>query len=384
MSSKEVWFSHRENVYRIKGKRIEWTEQKKIWSWDRCTISFAKSPAKRLRVVVRSNTIRNHSRPDISRPMTLRFMLGFDINRVHKIHSQNINPSLHSVNYEERLNVPEERWIFRLDRDYWIWDWKAGSENMESSNVYQIHREIKTHLERPETIASSQLFDLKSGSPSNNIVLNHLKYFCKYIIHPHNDILPVIPVIYQPSADGLKNFIREVHCAQKNTDKNKIEVEVTVIFNNEQLRNHSNLDAPYKQIRLLRYNREKDVETFKIVIDNKDASKNYFVFKNIYSYIDGINRGLNEDDVHGDPVWEGEIRHPICHYLVNHRHPIVFLNTSNHAMAEHDANPRLWKWEYVPGIMDSPVTLGDMTRKQINDYFDQVDRKKIQEFSSPA
>ena len=180
MGSREVWFSHRENVYRIKGSRIEWTEQKKIWSWDRCTISFARSPKKRLRVVVRSNTIRNHTRPDVNRPMTLRFMLGFDINRVHKIYSQNINPSLHSVNYEERLNVPEERWIFRLDRDYWIWDWKAGSENMESSNVYQIYREIKTHLERPETIASSQLFDLKSGSPSNNIVLNHLKYFCKY------------------------------------------------------------------------------------------------------------------------------------------------------------------------------------------------------------
>ena len=380
MGSNEVWFSHRENVYRIKRKRIEWTEQKKIWNWDRCTISFARSPTKRLRVVVRSNTIRNHSRPDISRPMTLRFMLGFDINRVHKIYSQNINPSLHSVNYEERLNVPEERWIFRLDRDYWIWDWKAGSENMESSNVYQIYREIKTHLERLELAVAGELFDLKPRSISDKIVLNHLNSSDR-LTSPSDR--RIIPVIYQPSADGSKNFIREVHCAQR-VNEDTVEAEVTVIFNNEQLRNHSNLDAPYKQIRLLRYNREKDVETFKIVIDNKDASKNYFVFKNIYSYIDGINRGLNEDDVHGDPVWEGEIRHPICHYLVNHRHPIVFVNTSNHAMAEHDANPRLWKWEYVPGIMDSPVTLGDMTRKKINDYFDQVDRKKIQEFSSPA
>jgi len=380
LGSNEVWFSHRENVYRIKRKRIEWTEQKKIWNWDRCTISFARSPTKRLRVVVRSNTIRNHSRPDISRPMTLRFMLGFDINRVHKIYSQNINPSLHSVNYEERLNVPEERWIFRLDRDYWIWDWKAGSENMESSNVYQIYREIKTHLERLELAVAGELFDLKPRSISDKIVLNHLNSSDR-LTSPSDR--RIIPVIYQPSADGSKNFIREVHCAQR-VNEDTVEAEVTVIFNNEQLRNHSNLDAPYKQIRLLRYNREKDVETFKIVIDNKDASKNYFVFKNIYSYIDGINRGLNEDDVHGDPVWEGEIRHPICHYLVNHRHPIVFVNTSNHAMAEHDANPRLWKWEYVPGIMDSPVTLGDMTRKKINDYFDQVDRKKIQEFSSPA
>ena len=31
---------------------------------------------------------------------------------------------------------------------------------------------------------------------------------------------------------------------------------------------------------------------------------------------------------------------------------MVFVNTSNHAMAEHDANHELWKWEYVPGLMD--------------------------------
>ncbi len=378
MGSREVWFSHRENVYRIKGSRIEWTEQKKIWSWDRCTISFARSPKKRLRVVVRSNTIRNHTRPDVNRPMTLRFILGFDINKVHKIYSQSINPSLRSVDCEDRWNVPGERWIFRLDSDYWIWDWKADGEYMESSNVYQIYREIKTHLASPEPIAASQLFDLKPKSISDKMVLDHIKYPDRRIIHLHKRI---IPVIYQPSADGLKNFIREVHCAQKNIDNNKIEVEVTIIFNNEQLRNHSNLDAPYKEIRLLLYKREKDVETFKIMIDNKDASKNHFIFKDIYSYLHGINHGLNEDDVHGDPKWMGEIKHPISHYFMDYQHPIVFVNTSNHAMAEHDANPRLWKWEYVPGIEDCPVTLGSMTRKQIDDYFDQVDAKKDPEFS---
>jgi len=77
----------------------------------------------------------------------------------------------------------------------------------------------------------------------------------------------------------------------------------------------------------------------------------------------------------------GEIKRPISHYFMDYQHPIVFVNTSNHAMAEHDANPRLWKWEYVPGIEDCPVTLGSMTRKQIDDYFDQVDAKKDPEFS---
>lgn len=379
MSSKEVWFSHRENVYRIKEKRIEWTEQKKIWSWDRCTISFAKSPAKRLRVVVRSNTTRNHTKPNTSRPMTLRYMLGFDINEVHKIHSETLTKPYPS-NFKDRWDIPGDRWIFRLDRDYWIWDWKADGEDMESSNVYAIYQEIREHLANPELAVAGELFDLKPRSISDKIVLNHLNS-CDRLTSPSHR--RIIPVIYQPSADGLKNFIREVHCAQT-VNKNTIEAEVTIVFNNEQLRNHSNFDAPYKHVRRLLYNRVEDVETFKIVIDKKDASKNYFIFEDIYSYIDGTNRGLNEDDVHGDPVSEGESRHPICHYFVDHNHPIVFVNTSNHAMAEHDANPMLWKWEYVPGIMDSPVTLGNLTRKQIDDDFDQVDRKKIQEFSSPA
>ena len=44
MYSEEVWFSHREKIYEIKKNRIEWTEEKKIWNWDRCTVSFVKNP----------------------------------------------------------------------------------------------------------------------------------------------------------------------------------------------------------------------------------------------------------------------------------------------------------------------------------------------------
>ena len=86
MDSEEVWFSHREKIYQIKKSRIEWTEEKKIWNWDRCTVSFVKPPIspesaspKKLRVVVRSNTNQNQTSVRVNRPMTLRFMLGFDI-----------------------------------------------------------------------------------------------------------------------------------------------------------------------------------------------------------------------------------------------------------------------------------------------------------------
>ena len=30
-------------------------------------------------------------------------------------------------------------------------------------------------------------------------------------------------------------------------------------------------------------------------------------------------------------------------YVANFKHPIIFVNTANHAMAEHDANFTLWK-----------------------------------------
>jgi hypothetical protein len=173
---------------------------------------------------------------------------------------------------------------------------------------------------------------------------------------------PIIPIIYQPSVDGLKNFLREIHCAQKDLDEAKSEVEVTLVFNNEQLRNHSWLDSIYKLIRIFRYNRFNDVETFKIRINRQDPGKNCFIFKNIYS----DSNGLNEDSIHGDPPCDVEVEHPIGYYFVDYNHPVVFVNTSNHAMAEHDTNHMLWKWEYVPGVPDSPLVLGSKSREDVD------------------
>jgi hypothetical protein len=374
MNSEEVWFSHREKIFQIKEGRIEWTRKKKIWNWDRCTIALAKSPKKRLRVVVRSNANRNHTNMKINRPMTLRFMLGFDIDKVHEIHSECPNASKHHLDDTDIWTGPNDRWIFQLDEDYWIWDWKVDGTDVTSSNVYKIYQEISKYLSNSELASTSQIFDLKPRSVSDKMVLNHLNSADERIV----------PIIYQPAVDGLKNFVREVHCAQKYNDESRSEAEVTIIFNNEQLRNHYMVDAQYKLIRRLLYNRENDVETFKILIDKKNACNNCFIFENIYSYIDGVNHGLNEDDVHGDAPSEGKIVHPISYYFLDYQHPIVFINTSNHAMAEHDANPNLWKWEYVPGVMDSPVTLGRMTREEINAEFDQVGKKKIVEWNYPA
>ena len=363
MISKEVWFSHRERIFRILEGKIEWTVEKKIWNWDRCTISVVKAPLslekstqKKLRVVVRSNANRNHANVKVNRPMTLRFMFGFDIDKVHEIHSECPHQAKHLEEDAEEWSDPRERWIFQLDEDYWIWDWKEEDSDVASSNVFKIREEICRLLSDPDQARSGPKFNLKPRSLNDKMVLDYLK-------PPADDSKdPIIPIIYQPAVDGLKNFLREIHCVQKDLDEARSEVEVTLIFNNEQLRNHSTLDIPYRLIRRILYNRSTDVETFKIRINRKDPSKNCFLFENIYS----SDNGLNEDSIHGDPLSDGEIAHSIGYYFVDYNHPVVFVNTSNHAMAEHDTNHMLWKWEYVPGVPDSPMVLGNKSREKID------------------
>ena len=55
-----------------------------------------------------------------------------------------------------------------------------------------------------------------------------------------------------------------------------------------------------------------------------------------------------EDSIHGDDKFSIPVRRNISNYFADDFHPVVFINTSNHAMAEKDNNDTLWKWEYRP------------------------------------
>lgn len=372
MVSEEIWFSQRERIYSIVKGKIEWTDQKKIWNWDRCTVSLVRTPAymegssaKKLRIVVRSNANQNQTSIKVNRPMNLRFMLGFDIEKVGEIKCEKPDPEMHSKRSSEIWTGPKERWIFQLDEDYWIWCWKEDGVELSSTNIYRIHQDICHHLSNPGTDSFDQIFRLEEKSTSDGIVLSHLR-------SADAKKGRIVPVIYQPAVDGLKNFVREVHCNQKEIDDDISEVEVTLVFNDEELRDNSILDDTYRRLRAIRYNRTSDVETFKIRINRKDRSKSCFIFKNIYSIIDGKRYGLNQDSIHGDPDPDNDIEHEIACYFVDYNHPIVFINTSNHAMAEHDANRDLWKWEYLPGVMDSPVSLGSKSREKIDKEYIEV------------
>jgi hypothetical protein len=367
MNSDEVWFSHREKIFQIKEGKVEWTDETKIWNWDHCTITLVKSPRKKLRVVVRSNANRNQTSFKVNRPMTLRYMLGFDIDQVYPLKCESPNLKNKSENSSLSWTGPGDRWVFQLDEDYWIWQYKQDGSDINSSIVFKIYQEILGNLSGTIQDGFDQVFDLQPKSLSDRMVIDHLQ-------SPPGSMLDrIIPTIYQPAVDGLKNYLREVHCAQKDLEGGISEVEVTLIFNNEELRKHRLLDIPYRELRRLMYNRDSDVESFKIRIDRNNMQNNRFIFKNIHSIIDGINNDLNEDSIHGDPEGTGNA---ISYYLIDYGHPVVFVNTSNHAMAEHDANQKLWKWEYVPGVMDSPVILGSKTRKEIDAEFDRGQANK--------
>lgn len=161
------------------------------------------------------------------------------------------------------------------------------------------------------------------------------------------------------------NFVREIHCAQSKRVNGSYEVEVTIIFNNEQLRRHAYVNKIYKIVRQLLFGRILDIETFHILF-RKDVTNNKFIFENIYS----DDYQLEEDSIHGDPPPAPE--HSIKYYFSNYNHPIVFINTSNHAMAEHDTNHRLWKWEYIPWVNNAPIKLGNKTRKEIEKGFKPI------------
>ena len=92
-----------------------------------------------------------------------------------------------------------------------------------------------------------------------------------------------------------------------------------------------------------------DIETFSF----KD---NQFFFEDIYSG----QSNLFEDTIHE----QGEI--PAKYYFQDNNHPVIFVNTSNHALAPHDNNHDLWKWEYVPWSNKIPIKLGNKTRDEVD------------------
>ena len=335
MVSKTVWFTVKEKKWKVGyfGK-FSWTGREEFWDSDNCTVSLARTLQDKCLVVVRSSQTK-YSR-FMGKEVMIRYMLGFEI--LGKPSEPKTEKYTARDNIPSRREGPKDRWVLQLDDKHWIWEWAQEGEDITNSTIYSLYQDVVNELEHPSIMG-------------DNILEAHVEV--------EDD--RVIPVVYQPSVDALKNFVREVHCAKgpANSD-GSYEIEVSILFNNERLRQHGVLNSIYALIRRLIYGRVMDLESFKILV-GKDPASDRFTFEGIYSN----EQGMNADSIHGDKTPPPAPQHPIKYYFENRNHPVIFVNTSNHAMAEHDTNNRIWKWEYIPWLKDAPIKLGSKTRREI-------------------
>jgi len=330
-----IWFSHiecRREVKRnlIGKKKFKWTEISELWDWDNCFVSAVKKKEGKIKIIIRSSKLICSDYKQ--REVKLKYMLGFDIDHIGHLEEDEYNEPKGNPN--KRQGKLRPRWVVKLDKKHCIWQWKENERTKEVSELATIHKKLKNIEDQQYDPIKSNIFHTDSQQENSLVV----------------------PVIYQPAVDSLKNFVREVHC---NKIDDKI-IKVTLLFNNEHLTKHKYLDKIYRIFRLIIYHRIADIESFIINLENAGPEK--FQFPSIYSG----NKDLEHDDVHEDKLEYGNVPHrKIQYFFVNEKHPIVFVNTANHAMSYHDTNHRLWKWEYVPWEDDGPVILGTKTREEI-------------------
>ena len=339
MSSKLIWFTVKEKKWKVGyfGK-FYWTDKEEFWDSDNCTLCISRNLKDEILIIVRSSQ-KKFSR-FMGKEIGIRYMLSFEI--FTKPSEPKIEMYTARKNFPKRKEGPMTRWVLQLDEKHWIWQWAREGEDIANSMIYALYKEIINE------------FDYSSRCATN-------------IFNVTEDIRDErkIPVIYQPSIDALKNFVREVHCAKGPTNQDgSYELEVSVLFNNERLRQHGILNSIYELFRRLVYGRVLDLESFKIHV-RMDSKKDGFIFEGIYSNEDG----MNSDSVHGDKAPPPAPEHPVKHFFIDYNHPVVFVNTSNHAMAEHDTNSRIWKFEYIPWLKDTPIKFGNKTRNEIDQSF---------------
>ncbi len=151
-----------------------------------------------------------------------------------------------------------------------------------------------------------------------------------------NKFTKIFPVVYHPTRDlhEGRNYIQEIHLHKSKTHNNKI--MITIVYNDEQLRENKWLDLLYRGVRKIRHG-------------------------NIYS---GHNNKLEKDSIHCNAC-NLAIRY---YFNQNQFLPILFINTSNHAMAELDNNCNKRKIEYRLWEEECPIYIGTNSRCEIEGY----------------
>lgn len=383
MDAEGLWFSKLEREYSADLRQFSWTDEQRTWDWKNLTsVDLVRTRDGRRRLILRrrGEIHTRFGRPDkevasgkdgpmgtgaegeIDTGAALRYMLGIEIHDPPgDIETDYYTAKIldHQTNHW-RLEGPKLRWSFKVGDEAWIWQWadeRAGPSRYPlEAKIGEVHKYINDcYFEEGPIYANIFKLDVEKNDEC-------------------------LPVVYQPAVDGLKNFVREVHRSPKPIDGKKgedggREVEVTIVFNNEELRRHKWLNGIYEIVRSYLYGRIKDIETFVIMADSGSDKVNGLQFSKIYSG----HHDLEEDTIHADQE-DGLPPHRVRYYADDYSHPIIFINTSNHAMAEHDTNPDLWKWEYVPWLDDRPFALGRLSREEVNKSYKSLFKKASDRF----
>lgn len=368
MDAAKLWFSKLERQYSADLGQFRWTDEQRTWDWTNLTsveLVMTRNGNKKLILRREGDITTTKGRPAETATKdkdkfeaTLRYMLGIDIDgRVGDIETDYYTAKVYNHREESwSLEGPKKRWSFQIGDDAWLWQWADGGSNLAGSplnaKIGEVHKYIKDTLSADDLVYTN-IFDLG--------------------VKPNRECCPVI---YQPAVDGMKNFIREIHCWTTPAGNGKKEVEITIVFNNEELRRHKILNRIYEHVRSAKYGRLKDIESFVIMGEAAGDNANGLRFEKIYSG----HHDLEEDTIHGDAE-ENLPPHRVRYYADDYNHPIIFINTSNHAMAEHDTNPDLWKWEYVPWLDDRPFISDKKSRVEVNRPFKSPLKRLFERFA---
>jgi hypothetical protein len=339
------WFSF--TGYYLKDSKL-W----KPWHWSNCNISFEKVSDDTIRFMVRrekeiSLSYKTKMRWDAKQKSTfpgkknhnnymLHYVIHFDVqisSLPKMINEEKIEEQLHD---KKEYGDIKDSWVLYLDTHHKIWTWKDNekdTKNIMIKILESINKKVNNEHISPNAV--------DRGDSKINM-----------------DIQPVVyPVVNHPTRDlGGRNYIQEIHLHRSKMD-NKI--LVTIVYNDERLREHAWLDYIYRIIRKLRHGRTFDVESFSIVLD-KNGYPRKFEFPDIYS---GDNK-LEKDNIHCNKC-DLDIRYYFNQEMTR---PILFINTSNHAMAEMDNNCNKWKIEYRLWDEQCPIYMGTNTRCEIEKY----------------
>jgi len=316
-------FSYEQEEYNelTEGARryLDWNNEIKIWQYDDCKVTVIGMANRRVRIVLRRN-ISGNSR-FMKSTYSVNLMMGFIALKSHE-------PKKNTGKWEIKFDIQQSADSHHRD----LSEVKIWSEDEKS--IWKLYEEIMKKTGKPPI--DSTIFS--SDVEENNMM---------------------VPIIYQPRIDAWENFLRELHVNEKSNNK----FEITLVFQDEQLRKHGIFDIIYRIFRFFRYRRIADIEKFYI---HKSEKKDYFTFPGIFS----DKETLFDDSTHFDKPEDGPVeKRDVKYYFQDKTHPIVFVNTSNHAIAPHDNNHDIWKWEYIPWSKTIPIKLGKKSREKVEkDY----------------